>query len=124
MVDNFSGFLVFDIGFLQFFNAVLCEGMNVLLLTEQKDILFTIVHFVTLHVIMEVTKMYNEALSEKWMLEELGNKETLPKDRSEFKQPTGHRPWYFHLMRNLYYVLRGLYVAVIFYFVPFTVVMC
>jgi hypothetical protein len=33
---------------------------------------------------MEVTKMYNEALSEKWLLEELANKETWPKDRSEF----------------------------------------
>jgi hypothetical protein len=33
---------------------------------------------------MEVTKMYNEALSEKWLIEELGNKETVPKDRSGF----------------------------------------
>ena len=73
---------------------------------------------------MEVTKMYNEALSEKWLLEELGNKETVPKDRSEFKQPEEHRPWYFFLMRGLYYLLRGFYVSVIFYFVPFTVVMC
>ena len=98
--------------------------MNVLLLTQQKDILFTIVHFVTLHVIMEVTKMYNEALSEKWLLEELGNKETLPKDRSEFIQPHEHRPCYFAVMRAMYYILRGFYVSIIFYFVPFTVVMC
>ena len=90
----------------------------------QPDILFTIVHFVTLHTIMEVTKMYCEALSEKYLLEELANKETVPKDRSIFYQPTGHRPWYYHLMKYFYTILRGCYVSVIFYFVPFTVVMC
>jgi hypothetical protein len=96
----------------------------VYLLNLQKDILFTIVHFVTLHVIMEVTKMYNEALSEKYLLEELANPEAAPKDRSEFTQKESHRPCYFSIMKCLYYITRGFYVGVVFYFVPFTVVMC
>ena len=97
--------------------------MNVVLLTMQPDVLYTIVHFVTLHVIMEVTKMYNEALSEKFLIEELANKETVPKDRSEFYQPTSHRPFYYFIMKLSYNLLRGIYVSVVFYFVPFSAVM-
>ena len=56
--------IAFFLGFGRFLNAILCEGINIYMLSYQHTIQHCIIHFVALEVIMEVTHMYFEAINE------------------------------------------------------------
>ena len=50
------------IAFIQVFTALIAEGINITLLTNQHTVDHCIIHFVALEVIMEVPSLYYEAL--------------------------------------------------------------
>jgi len=52
----------FMIGTLQYFTALYCQIINIYLLTFQHNVEDSIIHFVALEMIMELPKMYFEAL--------------------------------------------------------------
>ena len=54
----------FAIGFMQVVTSVYCEGINLYLLTFQHTVEHCIIHFVALEVIMEIPKLYFEALTD------------------------------------------------------------
>ena len=54
----------FIIGFIQFLTAIYCEAINCWLLSFQVEVEVAIIHFIALHVIMEIPKFYFEALGD------------------------------------------------------------
>ena len=54
----------FLVGFLQFFTGVFCQSINLYMLTYQTKISLCIIHFVGLHVVMEIPELYFNSLSD------------------------------------------------------------
>ena len=109
----------FMIGLLQFLIACYCEGINVYMLSNQHSVEHCIIHFVALEVIMELPKMYFEALSDNYL-----RKVCHIHARNKWKCADlkfSQRTIFHKIARVLYKLLRGIYVSVIFYFIPFVV---
>lgn len=107
----------FFIGFMQVITSIYCEAINLYLLTFQHTVEHCIIHFVALEVIMEIPKLYFEALTD-YQLKDILHYH--PKNEVKGKDiPLLSRSWFHILARITYKVLRGLYVSVIFYFVPY-----
>jgi predicted nucleic acid-binding Zn ribbon protein len=89
------------------------------MLTYQHTVSHCIVHFVALEVIMDVSNMYFEALKGNLLKEVLHHSPEVVKCGSTivFRE----RTCFHKCARVLYKVLRCLYVSVIFYFIPFSV---
>ena len=68
---NHGSEISFMIGFMQVFTAVFCEMVNCYLLSFQQSVEMAIIHFVALEVILEVPKMYFEALADNALKEVL-----------------------------------------------------
>lgn len=60
-VENGSE-IAYMIGFIQVLAALLCEGINIIMLSYQHYVSHAIIHFVALEVIIEVGQMYLESL--------------------------------------------------------------
>lgn len=121
LFEEHTSELAFIIGFNQVILALFCEAVNVYMLTFQHTVEHCIIHFVALEVIMEVTKMYFEAIDEQKLKSLVHHppklvvrgKDIVFSDRSCFHK----------FARCLYKVLRCIYVSLIFYFVPFSVIL-
>lgn len=100
--------------------AVYCEFINLQILTFQKTVENSIIHFVALHVIMELPIMYFESLLDNPLKEIMHHHPHRIHRGKEIK--FRDRPIFHKLARILYKVMRALYVALIFYFVPYLVI--
>ena len=94
-------------------------GIGIILLTFQHSVNHSIVHFIALHVIAEVSEFYFEALKGNNIILK-GLEEFYPKFEKRgadivFSERSG-----FHMVaRVVYKVTRLIYVSCIFYFIPF-----
>jgi hypothetical protein len=109
----------FMIGLLQFLTAIYCEGINCWLLSFQTEVEVAIIHFIALHVIMEIPKFYFEALGENHIKSIFHHPATIEKRGINIKM--ADRSLFHKVARVVYRVLRVIYVSVIFYLIPFVV---
>ena len=72
-----------------------------------------------LEIILELTKMYLEALRDPYMEEALENHIKAEKKGKDIKFM--ERNWFHKIARLIYKLIRLIYCSVIFYFVPFSV---
>jgi hypothetical protein len=107
------------LGFLQVFTGLLCEFVNIYMLAYQHTVQHAIIHFVALEVVMEISKMYFEALKSNKLKEMMHHRPHYEKRGRDIK--FSDRNLFHKIARVVYKVLRALYVSVIFYFVPFIV---
>lgn len=70
--------------------AILCQAINIYLLTYQHTVDHSIIHFVALHVIMDIPNLYLESLIGVKLREDIFEKEHIPK-------------FYANKMTDLYY---------------------
>jgi hypothetical protein len=107
------------LGLLQVSTGLLCEFVNIYMLTYQHTVQHCIIHFVALEVIMEISNMYFESLKSNKLKEIMHHAPTQVKSGKDIH--FSERSCFHKFGRILYKVLRCFYVSVIFYFVPFTV---
>ena len=111
----------FGVGFIQVFTALLAEYINIKLLISQTKVELCIIHFVALEVIMEIAALYFKSLMNfklKAILHENRPKCLHRSCHIELKKRS-----YFHIFARVFYkIIRAIYVSVIFYYVPFMVV--
>lgn len=124
--------IAFILGIIQVFMAIICEAINVYLLTYQHTVDHCIIHFVALEVIMDVPNMYFEAMMDN-KLKTFVHHEAKP-HRVMIKGEDGQmryrkgtdikwsdRSCCHKVNRVIYKVLRCFYVGFVFYFVPYAV---
>lgn len=100
-------------------SALFCEGICIYLLTYQHTVQHCIIHFVALEVIMDVGNLYFESLKNNYLkkvmhhapIAEICGRDIVFMDRTCFHK----------FARIFYKILRMVYVGVIFYYIPFTV---
>ena len=107
------------LGLSQVFSAIFCEYVNIQMLSFNHTIKDSIMHFVSLHVVMEVKNMYFESLKNSKLKEIMHHP---PKHLHKGKDiKFSERPLFHKFARVLYRFLRVFFVGVIFYFIPFSV---
>ena len=102
-------------------NALACQFFNIYLLTYQPSIEESILYFVALFVIMEFTQLYYESLS-RFRLKAVMH-EPVHRMRSGQDINFCERSCFHMFARVLYRVVRILYVSVVFYYIPYSVVL-
>ena len=107
------------LGLIQVLTALLCEFVNIYMLTYQHTVQHCIIHFVALEVIMEISNMYFESLKGNKLKEIMHHAPKCVKSGNQIKWED--RSLFHKVARLLYKVMRSFYVSVIFYFVPFSV---
>lgn len=122
-VDDFvqnGSEISFIIGLTQVSMALIAEYINIKLLSAQHTISHSIMHFVALEIIMEVSNLYFESLMNNKLKVIMHHPPKLTKKGKdiEFRE----RSMFHKFARIIYKFLRCLYVSVVFYFVPFFVV--
>jgi len=128
--------IAYMVGFLQTFLALICQAINIYLLTYQHTVDHSIIHFVALHVVMDVPNLYLESLIGVTLREKIFEKKYIPKFTSPWRkdiygQPVKMsyeemHPWEgrttFHKFARIFYkFIRLIFVSYIFYFGPITV---
>ena len=121
LFENNGSQIAFFIGFMQYLTAVFCECINLYMLTYQHSVEHCLIHFVALEVIMELPKMYFEALADSAIKEVVHHYHPKRKNRGQDIKFT-ERTCFHRFARVIYKILRTIYVAVIFYFAPFVVI--
>ena len=101
--------------------SVYSEIINIFRLSFQHTVEHCIIHFVALEVIMELNKIYLESLNDDKNHEILHYKPKVVIKGNSIKLKG--RSCFHKVARIVYKVLRSLYVSVIFYFVPFAVIL-
>jgi hypothetical protein len=91
------------------------------MLTYQHTVQHCIVHFVALEVVMEISNMYFESLKGNLLKEVLHHPPDMVKSGSDISM--SDRSCFHKGARVLYKILRCFYVSVIFYFIPFSVLL-
>jgi len=109
----------FVIGVIQFFTAIYCEAINCWLLAFQTEVETAIIHFIALHVIMEIPKFYFEALGENHIKSVCHHPADVEKRGVDIKM--SDRTLFHKIARVIYRLLRVIYVSTLFYLVPFVV---
>ena len=89
------------------------------MLGYQTEVELCIIHFVALEVILELSKLYLEALNEPELKHILHQHYEVPIKGKDIK--FRERPFIHQMFRVLYKVWRCLYVSIFFYFIPFFV---
>ena len=111
--------ICFILGFNQAAIGIFCQIMNIYMLAYQQTISYSLIHFVSLEVIIEFPKLYFEALVDgpvKHLLHKPSKIYRSGRD-IEFSGRT-----YFHkFARILYKAIRTFYVSIIYYFIPYTI---
>jgi hypothetical protein len=107
------------LGLSQVFSAILCEYVNIYMLSFNHTIQHSIIHFVSLHVVMEVKNMYFESLKNSKLKEVMHHPPKAIHKGKDIDFST--RPLFHKFARVLYKLLRVLFVGVIFYFIPYSV---
>jgi len=105
---------------IQVFCSVLAEVINITLLTNQHTVDHCIIHFVALEVIMEVSSLYYESLMHNKLTQILHHPPKISNHNRDLK--FAERSVFHKFARIFFKAFRALYVGVIFYFVPFTVI--
>mmetsp|Transcript_12166 Transcript_12166/g.20508 ORF Transcript_12166/g.20508 Transcript_12166/m.20508 type:complete len:144 (-) Transcript_12166:66-497(-) len=109
----------FFIGFMQFVISIFAQAINLYLLTYQHTVDHCIIHFVALEVIMEMSQLYLEALTDEKAKEVLHHH---PKIVNRGKDIDFSKRSLFHkVARVIYKFMRAIYCSIIFYFIPFFV---
>jgi hypothetical protein len=93
--------------------------MNIYMLAYQQTISYSLIHFVSLEVIIEFPKLYFEALVDgptKQLLHHKPKVTVKGRDIDFWERSCFHK-----LARVTYKILRCFYVSVVFYYIPFTI---
>ena len=107
----------FCIGFIQFMTAIYCYVINCVILAFQHEVEVCIVHFIALHVIMEIPNYYLESMGDNPILGVCHHPPTIDVRGSSIR--FSDRTTFHKVARVVYKGLRSLYVSVVFYMVPF-----
>lgn len=115
-----TSFIPFMLGFLQYFSSIFAEFLNIYMLTFQSEIEYCIIHFVALEVVVELPKIFFEAQHYDNYLYNVFHAELAVENKTsqiKFSERT-----LFHKFGRIgYRLMRCLYASVIFYFIPFMV---
>lgn len=107
------------LGLNQVCSSIICEIINVYLLTYQHTVEHCIIHFVALEIIVEIGKMYLESLQGNALKAIMHHP---PKRELDGKDIRFRERGCFHkFARVIYVTIRTFYVGIIFYYVPFAV---
>jgi len=71
--------IAYTVGLIQVSMALLCQGINIYLLTYQHTVDHSIIHFVALHVVMDIPNLYLESLIGVKLKEEMFENQHIPK---------------------------------------------
>ena len=112
--------IAFILGFNQVALALICEVLNIYMLTFQHTIEHCIIHFVAFEVIVELSGMYFESLMNNSLKQVVHHP---PKMEVKGKEIKWEKRTLFHkIARIIYKIIRCSYVSVNFYFVPYSVI--
>ena len=112
--------VAFIIGFFQCWTAIYCELINCLILSFQVEIETCIVHFIALHVIMEIPNFYFESMGEDHPLFRILHHPPTIDDEGRGRNKNFMERSCFHkVARVVYKISRGFYASVFFYMVPY-----
>lgn len=106
------------VGSIQALTAGLVETLNIYLLTYQHSVAHAIIHFVSVEIIAEVSKLYFEGMKTSHKLTEVLHSHPKIKNRGA-DIPFGSRSCFHKGARCFYVMTRIFFIAVIFYFIPF-----
>ena len=118
---DYGSHITYFLGFHAAVNALTCQAINIYMLTYQHTIQHSIIHFVALEVVMEFTKLYYESLVDfklKELMEEPCHRPRAGKDIVFSERSCFHK-----FARIFYRLLRIFYVSVVYYFIPYSVVL-
>lgn len=99
--------------------AIFTQAINIYMLAYQHTVEHCIIHFVALEVIMELSKLYLESLTDEKSIELLHHPIKIHQRSRDIK--FSERTTFHKIARVLYKIFRGFYASVTFYFVPYTV---
>lgn len=116
---NYGSEIGYVLGANQVFSALLCEGICIYMLAYQHSVQHCIIHFVALEVIMEVSNLYFESLKQNHLKKVMHHPPKAEKRGDEIA--FSDRSLFHKIARVQYKSLRAVYVGVIFYFIPFSV---
>ena len=111
--------LAFLIGFGQCFTGIYCEMINCLILSFQSEIETCIVHFIALHVIMEIPNFYFESMGDNPLKKILHHPPAIDDEGRGKNIKFMDRSCFHKFARILYKCMRGFYASVFFYFIPY-----
>jgi hypothetical protein len=109
----------FLLGMNQVFSSIICEIVNVYLLTYQHTVEHCIIHFVALEIIVEIGKMYLESLQGNALKAIMHKPPAREKNGKDIEM--SDRSCFHKVARVFYVTIRTFYVGIIFYYVPFAV---
>jgi hypothetical protein len=112
--------IAYTIGLIQALTALLCEGINVIMLSYQHYVSHSIIHFVALEVVIELGEMYLESLMDNPLSQVLHHPVRIRHRGADIKFMD--RSLFHKMARLTYKSLRGLYISIIFYYVPFSTI--
>lgn len=105
--------------------AVICEGINLFMLTFQHTIQHCIIHFVAFEVIIELSKMYYESLMNNKLVQIVHHPPKLTPEQvgdTKAPRPFKERTCFHKMARIIYKIIRSWYISVNFYFLPYFVI--
>jgi hypothetical protein len=109
------------LGLNQVFSALFCEGICIYMLAYQHTVSHCIIHFVALEVIMEVSNLYFESLTQNPLKAVMHHAPIGDKRAGDIK--FSERSCFHKIARVGYKMLRTFYVGIIFYYIPFAVML-
>ena len=112
----------FVIGLLQFSASVFCEGLNVYMLCTKTEVFECIHYFVSLEIVMELSRLYVERLKDNKLKDVMHHQDYRAKNKGS-KIKFMERSLFHKIARIIYKFIRSIYVSVIFYFVPFYILL-
>ena len=115
-----ESYMPFLIGFMQYSTAVLATLVNMYLLAYQKKIEKCIIYFVALEVVVELPRIYFESMhGDEKLFEVFNHKVKVTKKGKDIKM--SDRTHFGKVARVIYLFLRLFYVSIVFYCIPFAV---
>ena len=124
-----GAFLSFMIGLIHSLIAIACEAISIYIIVSLSEVEEIIDYFIALKVVVLLPEIYREAcckeLSEIVMEEaklKYNEDHEADKKMKFTKQMWKTKGCKYRVARTVYRLLRGFYVSVVFYFVPFSVI--
>lgn len=117
--------IAYILGLIQVSLAIICEVLNLFMLTFQHTISHSIIHFVAFEVIIDLSNMYFESLMNNRLKHvvhhppKFNEEDTGPQKKP---RPFKDKTCFHKVARIIYIILRCMFVSVNYYFAPYIVI--
>lgn len=107
------------------FLALVCEALNLFMLTFQSTIAHCIIHFVAFKVIVDLSNMYYESLMNNQLKSIVTHPPTFTPEMTgpnKLPRPFKDKTCFHKIARLFYIVIRCSFVSLNYYFAPYVVI--